>query len=58
MSDEPFICCVCVAPIGLDDRPAAQCWTDPDGQPCVAHFDCLVRVGEFELGFGNGRRWS
>lgn len=51
-------CCICTDIIDLPDRSTAYCWVDPDSIPCVAHFDCLVRIGEPHLNPGHARRWS
>lgn len=41
-------CAICDSPITSPDG-LAQCWSDPGGNPCAAHFECLRRIGEFEL---------
>jgi hypothetical protein len=43
-------CCICLAPIPLDQYATARCWTDPNGETCAAHASCLLSVGEWDLG--------
>ena len=51
-------CCICCDPVTLVDQVTAYCWVDPDSITCVAHFDCLVRIGEPQLKPGNAQRWT
>lgn len=51
MSDGSHIlCCICSQPIPRRKWAKARAWMDPDGIACVAHTECLVYIGEFELG--------
>jgi hypothetical protein len=43
-------CCICLAPIPLDEYRTARCWADPAGITCAAHAACLIGVGERDLG--------
>lgn len=42
-------CVICLHHIRLEEYRSARCWTDPDGQTCAAHAECLVRIGERDL---------
>jgi hypothetical protein len=45
---DTILCCVCSGPVF--DATDALCWMDPAGQTCIAHIECLVRLGEKDLG--------
>jgi hypothetical protein len=44
-----MVCSVCEQPIVPAGYRDALCWSDPDGTTCVAHRQCLTRIGEYEL---------
>lgn len=41
-------CAVCTLSILTTERASTWVWTDPGGEVCCAHVDCLIRIGEFD----------
>lgn len=49
-ADDDYCCCVCQGHINIIGRRDAYVWSDPGGEWCLAHGDCLRRLGEQDLG--------
>lgn len=50
-------CCICQGPVTRNLWTHAFVWIDPNGRSCVAHRECLARLGEFELGLDVDGPW-